>query len=231
MRWVQAATGRVVAAFFWRNPCNRTLWGLASAFGVVAAPRRWAIWERSAYTSVWKAPVQAPWSRSTWLISEGQTMVEPDNLRLYEVSPQQRIGRDSRPWLWHADSRPDGDQSRDQGALEAGFRQLDASERYRNEPEVGEARAGGASRAGKIKGEEVFITTKLWNHNHRPERVQPAFETSLKRLQLRLPRSLPHPYSLRLPARRRAGPEGHQRQRDLRQGGDTAGHVAGRWRA
>ncbi len=40
------------------------------------------------------------------------------------------------------------------------------------------------SRAGKIKREEVFIATKLWNNNHRPERVKPAFEASLKKLQL-----------------------------------------------
>jgi diketogulonate reductase-like aldo/keto reductase len=39
-------------------------------------------------------------------------------------------------------------------------------------------------RAGKIKREEVFIATKLWNNNHRPERAKPAIEASLKRLQL-----------------------------------------------
>jgi diketogulonate reductase-like aldo/keto reductase len=38
--------------------------------------------------------------------------------------------------------------------------------------------------AGKIKREEVFIATKLWNNNHRSERVKPTFEASLKRLQL-----------------------------------------------
>jgi len=30
----------------------------------------------------------------------------------------------------------------------------------------------------------VFVTTKLWNTNHRPERVKPAFEASLRKLQL-----------------------------------------------
>ena len=30
----------------------------------------------------------------------------------------------------------------------------------------------------------MFIATKLWNNNHRPERVKPAFEASLKKLQL-----------------------------------------------
>src|SRR5436853_5514012 len=60
-------------------------------------------------------------------------------------------------------------------ALEAGFRLLDASERYRNEQEVGEAlREVFDARA--IKREDVFIATKLWNNNHRPERVKPAFE-------------------------------------------------------
>jgi diketogulonate reductase-like aldo/keto reductase len=68
-------------------------------------------------------------------------------------------------------------------ALETGFRQLDASERYRNEKEVGEAMRE-VFDAGKIKREEVFIATKLWNNNHRPERVKPALEASLKRLQL-----------------------------------------------
>jgi diketogulonate reductase-like aldo/keto reductase len=68
-------------------------------------------------------------------------------------------------------------------ALEAGFRQFDAAERYRNETEVGEAMRE-VFNAGKIEREEVFIATKLWNNNHRPERVKPAFEASLKRLQL-----------------------------------------------
>ena len=30
----------------------------------------------------------------------------------------------------------------------------------------------------------MFVATKLWNTNHRPERVKPAFEASLKKLQL-----------------------------------------------
>ena len=68
-------------------------------------------------------------------------------------------------------------------ALEAGFRQLDTAERYRTEKEVGEAMQE-VFKAGKIKREDVFIATKLWNNNHRPERAKPAFEASLKKLQL-----------------------------------------------
>lgn len=68
-------------------------------------------------------------------------------------------------------------------ALEAGFRHIDCAERYRNEREVGEALQAGLA-AGGIARQDIFVTTKLWNSNHRPERVAPAFEASLDRLRL-----------------------------------------------
>ena len=68
-------------------------------------------------------------------------------------------------------------------ALEAGFRHFDCAERYRNEREVGEALQAGFA-AGGIVREDIFVTTKLWNTNHRPERVEPAFHASLDRLRL-----------------------------------------------
>jgi alcohol dehydrogenase (NADP+) len=68
-------------------------------------------------------------------------------------------------------------------ALEAGFRHLDCAERYRNEEQVGEAIREAIQR-GWLTREDLFITTKLWNNNHRPERVKPAFESSCNRLQL-----------------------------------------------
>src|ERR1700761_2482288 len=69
------------------------------------------------------------------------------------------------------------------GALEAGFRHFDGAERYRNEAQVGEALQAGLA-AGGIPREDLFVTTKLWNTNHRPERVEPAFNASLDRLRL-----------------------------------------------
>jgi aldehyde reductase len=69
-------------------------------------------------------------------------------------------------------------------ALDAGFRHFDCAERYRNEREVGQALQEGLA-AGGIAREDIFVTTKLWNSNHRPERVEPAFEASLDRLQLK----------------------------------------------
>lgn len=68
-------------------------------------------------------------------------------------------------------------------ALETGFRHFDCAERYRNEEMVGVA-IQEAVKAGKVRREDVFITTKLWNTNHRPERVEPAFEASCRRLQV-----------------------------------------------
>jgi diketogulonate reductase-like aldo/keto reductase len=68
-------------------------------------------------------------------------------------------------------------------ALEAGFRHFDCSERYRNEGAVGEAMQE-MFKAGTIQRQDVFVTTKVWNNNHRPERVKPAFEASCRRLQI-----------------------------------------------
>ena len=68
-------------------------------------------------------------------------------------------------------------------AVEVGFRHLDAAERYRNEAEVGAALKE-LFAAGTVRREELFVTTKLWNNNHRPERVQPALQASLDRLGL-----------------------------------------------
>jgi alcohol dehydrogenase (NADP+) len=68
-------------------------------------------------------------------------------------------------------------------ALEAGFRHFDCAERYRNEREVGQALEGGLAVGGIARG-DLFVTTKLWNTNHRPERVESAFDASLVRLRL-----------------------------------------------
>jgi aldehyde reductase len=78
---------------------------------------------------------------------------------------------------------PAGTIAATRDALEAGFRHFDCAERYRNEREVGEALQAGLA-VGGIAREDIFLTTKLWNSNHRPERVAPAFEASRERLRL-----------------------------------------------
>jgi diketogulonate reductase-like aldo/keto reductase len=68
-------------------------------------------------------------------------------------------------------------------ALEVGFRHFDCAERYRNEEAVGDALQASFA-AGTIRRDDVFVTTKLWNTNHRPQRVKPAFDASRRRLQI-----------------------------------------------
>lgn len=68
-------------------------------------------------------------------------------------------------------------------AIAAGFRQFDCAERYGNEREVGQAFREGMAAAG-IQREDISVTTKIWNTNHRPERVAPAVQGSLERLGL-----------------------------------------------
>src|SRR5271157_3748917 len=96
-------------------------------------------------------------------------MVESDNLRYTRIALNNGSG--AIPALGFGTLIPDPMATRTatKAALEAGFRLLDASERYRNEKEVGEAM------------QEVF---KAGKNNHRPERAKPAFEASLKKLQL-----------------------------------------------
>src|ERR1041385_622490 len=110
-------------------------------------------------------------------------MVEADNLR-YTTLPLHN-GSGTIPALGFGTLIPDPIATRNatRAALEAGFRALDTAERYRTEKQVGDA-MNEVFKAGKIKRQDVFVATKLWNTNHRPERVKPAFEISLKRLQL-----------------------------------------------
>ncbi len=109
--------------------------------------------------------------------------MQPDNLRYKRLALNNGSG--AIPALGFGTLIPDpvATKTATKAALEAGFRALDTAERYRTEKEVGEA-IEEVLKAGKIKREDVFVTTKLWNTNHRPERVKPAFEASLKRIKL-----------------------------------------------
>lgn len=68
-------------------------------------------------------------------------------------------------------------------ALENGYRHIDCAATYGNEPEVGEA-LNNVFANGKIKRENVWITSKLWNDSHKQEDVIPALKKTLKDLQL-----------------------------------------------
>lgn len=69
-------------------------------------------------------------------------------------------------------------------ALRAGYRHIDCAQMYKNEREVGQA-LDYAFRFGIVKREEIFVTSKLWNSDHAPARVEAAINRTLANLQLK----------------------------------------------
>jgi diketogulonate reductase-like aldo/keto reductase len=110
-------------------------------------------------------------------------MTAPDALRHSRI--QLAYGQGAMPAVGFGTLIPDlaATKQATKAALGVGFRHLDCAERYRNEAAVGEAMRE-MFEAGTVQREELFVTTKLWNTNHRPERVRPAFDASLNRLQI-----------------------------------------------
>lgn len=68
-------------------------------------------------------------------------------------------------------------------AIELGYRHIDCAYIYDNEDEIGEA-LNFAFLQGMVTREELFVTSKLWNAEHQPERVEPALRKTLADLQL-----------------------------------------------
>lgn len=64
-------------------------------------------------------------------------------------------------------------------AIELGYRSIDTASLYGNERGVGRA-----VRACGVPREELFVTTKVWNDDMRRNRVEAAFDESLRRLGL-----------------------------------------------
>lgn len=64
-----------------------------------------------------------------------------------------------------------------------GGQHIDTAQMYGNEAQIGEALAE-ALKAGTVKREELFITTKLNSESHARESVEPALRESLRKLQL-----------------------------------------------
>ena len=64
-------------------------------------------------------------------------------------------------------------------ALEVGYRHIDTAQMYGNEAGVGQAIASSG-----LARDEVYVTTKLNNNNHKTDDVRRSFEESLAKLKL-----------------------------------------------
>lgn len=69
-----------------------------------------------------------------------------------------------------------------EAALRAGYRLFDCAEAYGNEEAIGVALKSALDK-GLVKREELFITSKVFNHHHQ-DRAAAALRTTLKNLQL-----------------------------------------------
>merc|ERR550514_2273153 len=68
-------------------------------------------------------------------------------------------------------------------AIKYGYRNIDTANDYNNEPEIGQA-IKKCIAEGIVTRDELFIQSKLWQANHRPEHVMVDIEETLKDLQL-----------------------------------------------
>lgn len=64
-------------------------------------------------------------------------------------------------------------------ALECGYRQIDTASFYGNEVGI-----GNAIKESKVKREDIFLVTKLWNDDHGYDKTIEAFNKSLNNLQV-----------------------------------------------
>ncbi|KAL9125855.1 MAG: hypothetical protein Q9217_005000 [Psora testacea] len=68
-------------------------------------------------------------------------------------------------------------------ALQTGYNHLDCAAVYGNEKEVGQGIIDGLEKSGHRR-EEIWITSKLWNDHHDPDKVRVALDQTLRDLGL-----------------------------------------------
>lgn len=69
-----------------------------------------------------------------------------------------------------------------QEAIDVGYRHIDCAAIYGNEAEIGEALAQTIDR--EVDRKALWVTSKLWNSDHKPGDVEPALRTTLSDLKL-----------------------------------------------
>jgi len=79
-------------------------------------------------------------------------------------------------------SKPGEVQKAVECAIDVGYKHIDCAWAYLNQDEIGKAFKNKIDK--KIKREDLFVTSKLWNTFHHPDDVVPALEETLKQLNL-----------------------------------------------
>ncbi len=76
-------------------------------------------------------------------------------------------------------------------AIKHGYRSIDTAAIYGNEEGVGRGIRQGLVESGLAR-EQLFVTSKVWNADLGYESTLAAYETSLKKIELGLSRSISH---------------------------------------
>jgi len=82
-------------------------------------------------------------------------------------------------------SKPGEVRSAVSDALTAGYQHIDAAWIYQNQTEVGQGLKDAiAASGGKLKREDIFITSKVWNHHQAPANVEVSIRETLSQLEV-----------------------------------------------
>jgi len=68
-------------------------------------------------------------------------------------------------------------------AIDAGYKLFDCAEVYGNEDRIGRVFES-AFQSGKIRREDIFVTSRVWNNHHAPGEPAKALKRSLEDLKL-----------------------------------------------
>lgn len=67
-------------------------------------------------------------------------------------------------------------------ALKIGYRHIDLAKVYLNQVEAGEGIKKALAEVPGLKREDIFLTSKLWNSQHKPEDVEASLDDTLREL-------------------------------------------------
>ncbi|KAF2438741.1 Aldo/keto reductase [Karstenula rhodostoma CBS 690.94] len=84
---------------------------------------------------------------------------------------------------WNLKESPDNTTNAVAFAIEKGYKQIDCAAAYGNKEAVGRGIHKGLKKAG-LRREDIWVTSKLWNDHHAPDRVEAGLNQTLKDLNL-----------------------------------------------